>query len=284
MDASELEPLDAAIRTLTARAPHRLFIIESPHARKRLEAELGRQLTRLASDHEDDVDDVESYVTDVVLEAEGDVLVEVNAYPRDGGMASGYYRALQALRLPSGATVYYETSDVVENRIRALAASDMDVKAAAELGEVDALPTLFHVGGDLLEIDRHISAAAPGGWIFDALTDNEAEWVDQGQLDEGEERRAELQQAIDDSWEEGDLDPEQLRHEQETLDRTPGWFLLLSDPELNEIAAYQVPSRGHTPRLANRFGPWRKPTRELFLQPGDPGNLQHIVAAYLLAR
>jgi hypothetical protein len=123
-----------------------------------------------------------------------------------------------------------------------------------------------------------------GSWLFDELLDHDAEWMEQETLDEGEERRAELQTAIDESREEGDTDDDQLDHAQQALDATPPWFLLLTDSDLEHIAHYTLPKPNHTPRLTHKYLPWTKPTPEMFLRPDDTTNRQHIVAAYLLAR
>src|SRR5262249_12984218 len=144
-----------------------------------------------------------------------------------------------------------------------------------------ALPTYFHTGGVLLEIDRHLSTCA-GGWMFDALLDDEAEWMSQEQLDEGQERFAELQQAIDESRDEGDTDADELDRAEEALRAVPSWFLTLTDGQLEAIAYYPLHESGIG--LRRKFRRWTKPTPEMFLRPSDPANLQHIVAAYLLAR
>src|SRR5580765_5519489 len=160
----------------------------------------------------------------------------------------------------------------------------MVAEPAAAFADVIALPSHFHTGDDLLQPDRHLSVCTPGSWFYDALLDHEAEWMEQEMLDEGEERRAELQQAIDESREEGDADTEQLDRAQQALDAPPPWFLLLADSELEQVARYTVPEPNHTPRLRHKYFPWTKPTPEMFLRPGDRTNRQHIVAAYLLAR
>jgi hypothetical protein len=282
MAASESAALETAIATLTAGAPHELFETDTAGARKRLERELGRQLARLDDDASED--DVDAYLDETVFESDGEDIVVTDVYPRDAGMASGFTQALKALRLPSGAAVYYEAGEWEASRIRGVAAGNMDDEAAAAFGEVIALPTYFHAGGYLLEIDRHLSACTPDSWILEALVDHEAEWIDQEQLDEGEDRRAQLQEAIDESAEEGDINTEKLVHIQESLDATPPWFLLVTDAQLEEIAAYELPDPDHRPRLSHSFHPWVKPTTEMFLEPSNPANLQHIVAAYLKAR
>ena len=184
-----------------------------------------------------------------MFEADGDEVVVTDAYPRNAGMASGIYQALKALHLPSGAAVYYASGEWESNRIRAVSARDMDDEAAAAFGEIIALPTYFHAGDDLLELDRHLAVCTPGSWLFDELLDHEAEWMEQEKLDEGEERRAELQRAIDESREEGDADADQLDRAEEALDAAPPWFLLLADSELEQIARYTLPEPSHTPRL-----------------------------------
>jgi hypothetical protein len=284
MEDPDLKPLEATVAKLTARSPDKLVALDSDRANDRFETELQRQIARLDPEYDSDA---LPYLDDAVYSSESDDIDDIivlNAYPRNAGMASGIYQALKARRLPSGATVYFETGEWEGERIRGLAAREMDDEAAEKFGEVIALPTHFHAGGYLLEIDRHLSQCTPGSWMLEALVDREAEWIEQEMLDEGEERRGALQRAIEESWEEGDVDAETLEHEEETLDATPGWFLLLTDAQLDEIAAYELPGSGRGLRLRNKFEPWHKPTRDIFLDPDDPANRQHIVAAYLLAR
>ena len=178
-----------------------------------------------------------------------------DAYPRNAGMASGIYQALKALHLPSGATLYYTSGEWETNGIRAVSAREMDGEVAAAFGDVIALPTYFHAGGDLLEIDRHLSVSLPGTWIFDELVGHEAEWMEQEKLDAGEQRRAELQTAIDESREEGDADTDQLDHAQQALDAAPPWFLLLVD------SATRTGRELHAPRAKPQ------PTPEPHLSP-----------------
>src|SRR5262249_55450253 len=246
MDTSELAPLEAAIAKLTARAPDKLYVIDA-RRRERLEAELERQLAPL--EDEDAWGDADIYLHEHVLDQDGgDDIVVTDAYPRNAGIASGIYQALKALRLPSGATIYYETGEWDPQGIRAASAHAMDDEAAARFGDVIALPTYFHAGDDLLEIDEHLSACTPGSWMFDELVDSEADWIPQERLDEGEARRAELQRAIDESLEEGDSDPEQIQRAQEALEAAPPWFLRLTDEELEQIAHYPLPDPGRKPR------------------------------------
>src|SRR5262245_62881083 len=95
--------LEATVAKLTARAPHKLFDADSDRAQERFNAELARQLARLGDDEYGD--DVRSYLDEVVFYAEdADDVVVTDSYIRNAGMASGYYVALKALRLPSGAT------------------------------------------------------------------------------------------------------------------------------------------------------------------------------------
>ena len=219
-----------------------------------------------------------------MFESDGNEIVVTDAYPRNAGMALGFSQALKALRLPSGATVYYASGEWESSRVRAVSGRAMDDEAAAAFGEVIALPTYFYAGDALLEIDRHLSVCTPGSWLFEALLDYEAEWMEQEKLDDGEERRAELQRAIDESEEEGDADDEQLEQAQQRLDATPPWFLLIDDSELEQVARYTLPDPRQTPRLSHRYLPWTKPTPEMFLDPDKATNRQHIVAAYLLGR
>jgi len=282
MDSSELAPLEITVAKLTSRSPDKLYVTDTPRRQERLETELERQLAIVGDDDYDDTADY--YLEEHVFEADADELVVTNAYPRNAGMASGIYQALKALRLSSGATVYYASGEWERSRVRAVSASNMDDHAAAVFGEVIALPTYFYVGDALLEIDRHLSVCIPGSWLFDQLLEHDAEWMEQEKLDEGEERRAELQRAIDESAEEGDADNDQLEQVQRTLDATPPWFLLLDDSDLEEVARYTLPDPSDTRRLSHGYLPWKKPTPEMFLDPGDATNRQHIVAAYLLAR
>lgn len=278
--ATEMPALEATIAKLTARAPDKLYVLDRKR-NERFEAELARRLALLEGD---DADDVDSYLDEVLNGDDGEEIVATDAYPRNAGMASGIYQALKALRLSSRATVYFEVGECNPEGILALARSAMDDEAGSAFGRVIALPTYFHAGDDLLEIDRHLSVCTSGSWFYDELLDHEAEWMEQEKLDEGEERRAELQRAIDESREEGDADADQLDHAQETLDATPPWFLLLTETELEQVAHYTLPEPSHTPRLRHRYRPWTRPTHEMFLRPGEATNRQHIIAAYLLAR
>src|SRR5262249_1915493 len=158
------------------------------------------------------------YLDDVLNGDDGDEIVVTDAYPRDAGMASGIYQALKAFRLASGATVYYEVGEWDPEGILALAHTGMDDAAAAAFGRVIALPTYCHAGGALLEIDRHLSACAGGGCILEALLDHEADWMSHEQLDQGQERRAELQRAIDESRDEADVDRNQLDQAEAALE------------------------------------------------------------------
>ena len=276
----ETAALEAAIVKLTARSPDELFVTNSDRARERFDKELAHQIAEVADADEDPGELLQNYVFE---NDDADPIVETDVYPRNAGMASGFYQALKAIRLPSGARIYFESGEWESDEIRGIAAGDLDAEAAARFGEIRGLPTYFRVGDQLLEIDQHLSAVSGGGWIHEALFDHEAEWIEQDDLDRAEERRAELQRAIDEAAEEDDAPEEQLDHAQATLDGTPPWFLLLEDSQLDAIAAYALPERDRSP-LENRFHPWMKPTREMFLDPDDPANLQHIVAAYLVAR
>jgi hypothetical protein len=283
MAPTELAALEATVAKLTARSPSKLYRVDGEQARERLEAELEGELARL-DDPELSESDTDTYLHEYVLDSDdGDDIVVTDAYPRNAGMASGIYQALKALRLPSGGAVYYQAGEW-ERELKAVAGVAMDDQAAATFGEVIALPTYFYAGGILLEIDEHLTACTPGGWMFDELVDHEADWIPQEQLDEGEERRAELQRAINESEQEADTGPDQLSRAQETLDATPPWFFRLTDNQLEGIAAYPHPEPGQTPRLRHTFHDWTKPTAEMFLRPRERVNLQHIVAAYLLAR
>jgi hypothetical protein len=157
----------------------------------------------------------------------------------------------------------------------------MDLEAAAKLGEIIAFPTYFHVGDELFEIDQHMSVR---GWNFEELLDHEASWIQQDELDEGETRRSQLLDAIEETREEGDADPAELEEAERALMAAPPWFLQLSERDLKKVGGYKLPAPGRTPELRHKFHPWRKPTAEMFLAPKDPANWQHIVAAYLLAR
>src|SRR5262249_36239978 len=142
-----------------------------------------RQLEKL---EEGDADDVDWYLEEHVFWSDADEIVVLDAYPRNAGMASGIHQELKALRLATGATIYHSEGEWEGNRIRGFAAGNMDDEAAAAFGEVIALPTYFYAGDDFLELDRHLSAAARGGWIFEALIEHDAEWITQKQLDRGE--------------------------------------------------------------------------------------------------
>src|SRR5262249_30792914 len=119
MVSSELGPLEGTIAKLTARTPDKLYVTDTPRRQERLEDELERQLARIDSDYEDDA---AWYLQEHVFEADGDEIVVTDAYPRNAGMASGFRQALKALRLPSGATVYYDSGEWEPERIRAVSA------------------------------------------------------------------------------------------------------------------------------------------------------------------
>ena len=220
----ETAALEATIAKLTARSPDKLFVTDSDRALERFEKELVRQIAK----HTDADEDPDELLDNVVFDNDdADPIVETDVYPRNAGIASGFYQALKAIRLPSGARIYFESGEWESHKIRAIAGRDLDAEAAARLGEIRGLPTYYRVGDHLLEIDEHLSAVSAGGWILEELFDHEAGWIQQDDLDRAEERRAELQRAIDEAAEEDDAPEEQLDHAQAVLDATPPWFLLL---------------------------------------------------------
>ena len=183
-------------------------------------------------------------------------IVDTNAYPRNAGMASGFYQALKAIRLPSGATVYFESGEWESKMSSPSRPSDLDAEAAAASARsaryrpTSAPATTCSKSTDTSRSERR-------GWILEELFDHEAEWIQQDDLDDGKQRRAELQRAIDEAAEEDESDAEQLDHAQEALEQPHPGSCSSKDSQLDAIAALPTPRARPQPRLATGSTPGR---------------------------
>ena len=157
--------------------------------------------------------------------------------------------------------VDFQRSEYEGDCICAVSAVDMDAKAAAVLGEVIALPTQFHAGGTLLEIDRHITVCTPNSWITEALLNGDADWIPQEVIDGAARRRDELEQALGEAEEERDAGEDALERAHTLVYGTPSAAsATVSDSDLKDIPHDEQPNGDHSPPLQNTFHPLPQPT------------------------
>ena len=272
-DDANLAAIESAVMKVTADAPDQLLDLSDPAA---------------SQEFDEACEEFEADAWELVYDDDlSEAIVETDSYPRDAGMANGYTLSLRELTLASGVTIYFEGGEYGEDGIVAVARKPFSVEAAARFGKIPALPTYFHVGDDLLEIDQHLANCSPGDWLGDQILgadDGIGEWVQYPALHEAEQRLATKQEALDEALEADDIDEAEHDARYEILVTPPIWFHLLDDHELTAIADYPLPEPGRTPPLQHTIHPWTKPTAEMFSNPDDPANLQHIIAAYLLVR
>lgn len=269
IDDANLAAIESAVMQVTADAPDQL-------------------LSAASIDFDGVCEELEADPWELLEDEQlSNAIVETDAYPRDAGMASGYTISIRELTLPSGATIYYEGGEYGQAGIVAVARRPLSIEAADQYGEIPALPTYFHVGDDLLEIDKHLERCGSGDYIRDQILgadDGIGPWVQYPALHEAEERLASKQEALDEALEAEDIDEAEHAARHDILVTPPIWFHLLDDDELAAIADYPLPEPERTPRLSHTIHPWTTPTAEMFSNPDDPANIQHIVAAYLLVR
>jgi hypothetical protein len=213
-----------------------------------------------------------------------DDVVVCSKEPRGGMLTYSY--TLAGVTLPSGRRLYLEYGDVELNAV-GLARSGAPDTADEHFiklhgtGPVD-IPYSIFPGGMLFAIDILWSKAAPRSFILDALTEWEADWMEQSLLDEAAEEINTLEQVLEETAAEHEIDDEQLEQQLERLQAAPPWFLTLTDQQLDRVATLPLPEPDHDPPLDHQFTPWRRPTADMFNDLDDPANIQHIAAAWII--
>jgi hypothetical protein len=239
-------------------------------------------------DLDDDADVLYEFFFDdwTVLEntLEVDELVSCYKEPR-GGMFT-YNYTLAAVTLPSGRRLYLEWGDTMENAAVGLARAGAPATADMhfiKLHGTDNVDLPFEaVGDELFQIDVLWGMAEPAGsFIRDALEDWGASWMPQEMLDDDEERRNALEQALDEALAEEEINEEDYGREIERLGLAPPWFHTLTDEKLDWVAALPLPAPDRDPPVDHQFATWQRPTADMFTNLDDPVNLQHVAAAWI---
>jgi hypothetical protein len=193
-----------------------------------------------------------------------------------------YNYTLAAVTLPSGRRLYLEWGDMNENAAVGLAQAGAPATADLHFIKLHGTKDVdlpFETVGDLLfQIDILWSMAEPArSHIREALADSIASWMPQDMIDDQEERRDALEEALG----EGDISEEDYEREMERLGSVPPWFHTLSDEQLDQVAELPLPEPDHDPPLDHEFATWQRPTPDMFTNLDDPVNLQHVAAAWI---
>lgn len=201
-----------------------------------------------------------------------------------GGMFT-YNYTLGRVLLPSGRGLFLDWGDYVGLRGVGVAPRDASPNAHLrflQLFDGAAVDVPFRTAGGLLfEIDIMWTKASTTDYILSALVDPEAVWMSDDLIEEGEERRGRLLDALDTELERGSLS-ENDYDSQTSFGVAPAWFMTLDEPQLESIAELPVHSSDDDPPLVHSFAEWKRPTPSMFEAPNDPLNLQHIAAAWVI--
>jgi hypothetical protein len=228
-----------------------------------------------------DVDDINlEWLTDQLNEKVlgAETLLEVSKEPR-GGMLT-YNLRIVALPLPSDRRLYIQLSDYGDELLGLARGPSADERfLGAHGGEGVDIPVDVNVE-ELYAIDYIWTLAAPGSYVHEALTDGDADWMSTRLMDKGGERRSELTTALEEALDAREITHEDFEREEERLNTVTSWFLTVSGEDLDAIAALPMPAPDCDPPLGHAFTPWQRPTAEIFADPTNPVNLQHIVASF----
>lgn len=273
-DEEILQTAAVIVRDYALRAPEGVLYVDTP-GQPHLDDALAAIEEACELEYIDEFVDLVENFDDV------DDIVTSSGVPRGGGIASDYYYGLRAIRLPGGGSLYFESGDWDAFRFVAASASEHDVDVARRFGEFKVFPTFFHPLDTVTEIDIHLGYIKPGSWSLEQLLEDDPAWLDYDAIDEARIRQAQIENAVADSEDEGDVDEEILEAQQGLLE-VPPWFLLLDEEDLDEIATLRQPDPEED--LSHIRHPWRRPTPADFADLGDPEKLQHVVAAYVVSR
>jgi hypothetical protein len=195
-----------------------------------------------------------------------------------------YNYTLAATTLPSGRRLYLEWGDTVRLQGVAVATTDGDDLRFLKLNGLGQVDLPFHVAGDVLfEVDVLWTQADHRGFVYEALLERDADWMSESLIDDGDERRGAIAEALGEALDAGDIDEERYEREREILDQVPQWFLALDEEQLDEVAALPTGEPDRDPPLAHTFAPWQRPTYAIFADP-DKAAVQHIVAAWIVGK
>ncbi len=234
------------------------------------------------ADLEVDVSDIDFFwLTDQLYENAfgAQTLLAVHKEPR-GGMLS-YNHLIFAIPLPSNRRLYVQLSDLLGDELlgsaRGASADERFLSAHGGAG-VD-IPVEVNVE-ELFAIDYIWTLAEPGGYVHEALTEGDADWMSTMLMERGDERRSELHTALEDALDAGEITDDEFERRSEDLSVAPAWFFTLLEDDLDAIAGLPAPAPDADPPLVHAFAPWTRPTAAIFTKSTDAENVQHIVASF----